>query len=161
MEKYRDMTLKKKAILNVFKYTCIGNFFSAITPTATGGQPVEVYYMNKEGIETSNGTMAMLMQLCGFQTSILILSIIGAIINPTLLSGNILWFYILGLTINGVALLLMILGTFNKKMIYITHDFLVNIMIFFKIKDVHGTIDKNVEVIDNYVEKIHSVDGGK
>ena len=46
-------------------------------------------------------------------------------------------------------------------MIYITHDFLVNIMIFFKIKDVHGTIDKNVEVIDNYVEKIHSVDGGK
>ena len=127
---------EKQSLFRVFKYTCIGNFFSAITPAATGGQPVEVYYMNKDGIETSNGTMAMLMQLCGFQTSILILSVIGAVLNPGLLSGGIIWFYILGLTINGVALLLMILGAFNEKMIFFTRDFLVKFMHFLRVKNI-------------------------
>ena len=126
----------KMPILKAFKYTCIGNFFSAITPAATGGQPIEVYYMNKDGIATSNATMAMLMQLCGFQTSILILSIIGAIIKPELLSGGILWFYILGITINGVALLIMILGAFSEKTILLIRNLLVKLMNLLKVKNI-------------------------
>lgn len=143
---------KKLSILKVFKYTCIGNFFSAITPAATGGQPVEVYYMNKDGIETSSGTMTMLMQLCGFQTSILILSILGAVLNPSLLSGEIIWFYLLGLTINGIALLLMILSAFYDKMIFLTRDFLVKIMITFKVRNSELKIKKLDIEVKKYVK---------
>ena len=85
---------KKYSIFRAFKHTAIGSFFSAITPAATGGQPVEVYYMTKDGIKSVNGTLAMLIQLCGFQVSTLVLSIICGICNPSLLSDGIIWLYI-------------------------------------------------------------------
>ena len=106
---------KKFSIVRAFKYTTIGTFFSAITPAATGGQPVEIYYMSKDGIKASNGAMAMLVQLCGFQISTLVLSIVCAILNPSLLSDGIIWFYLLGITINGVALIFMLVSTFSSK----------------------------------------------
>ena len=31
-------------------YACIEFYFSGITPSSTGGQPVQVYYMKKDGI---------------------------------------------------------------------------------------------------------------
>ena len=39
---------KKLSLIKALKFTWIGFFFSAITPAATGGQPVEIYYMTKE-----------------------------------------------------------------------------------------------------------------
>ena len=33
-----------------FLYSCVGFFFSAITPSATGGQPAQIYYMRKNKI---------------------------------------------------------------------------------------------------------------
>ena len=148
-------------ILRAFKYTCIGNFFSAITPAATGGQPIEVYYMNKDGISTSNATLAMLMQLCGFQTSILVLSIIGAVLSPHLLSGGVLWFYILGITINAVALILMILGAFSEKMIYLTRNFLVKIMTTFKVRNAKGKTEKLDLEIKKYVDSAKLIRNNK
>ncbi len=111
----RSLGEKKFSIFRALKYTAIGSFFSAITPAATGGQPVEIYYMTKDNIKAVNGTMAMLLQLCGFQISTLTYSIICAILNPSVLDGGIVWFYLLGLLINGFALTIMILGTFSNK----------------------------------------------
>ena len=107
---------KRFSIFRALKYTFIGNFFSAVTPAATGGQPVEIYYMSKDKIKTANGTLAMLLQLCGFQISTLVLSILGGIFNPSLLDNGIIWFYILGLGINGFALTLMLIGTFSDRL---------------------------------------------
>lgn len=36
-----------------FMYSFIGFFFCAITPSATGGQPTQIYYMKKDGIPVS------------------------------------------------------------------------------------------------------------
>ena len=36
------------SLLKAIKFTLIGFFFSSITPAATGGQPMEIYYMYKE-----------------------------------------------------------------------------------------------------------------
>ena len=107
---------KKFNIFKALKFTFIGNFFSAITPAVTGGQPVEVYYMAKDGIKVANGTMAMLVQLCGFQISTLFLSIVCGLLNPSLLSDGIVWFYLLGLAINGFALALMVIGIFSDNL---------------------------------------------
>lgn len=42
-------------------------FFSSITPSATGGQPVQLYVMNKDNIHVAHGTMALLTELTSFQ----------------------------------------------------------------------------------------------
>ena len=58
---------KKLSLIKALKFTWIGFFFSAITPAATGGQPVEIYYMTKEKISTANGTMAMYYNYVDFK----------------------------------------------------------------------------------------------
>ena len=135
---------KKLSIIKALRLTWIGFFFSAITPAATGGQPVEVYYMTKEGISTANGTMAMLLQLCGFQISTLSLSIISAIIFPDLLKGGVVWFWLLGLLLNGTALAFMLVSVFSKKITRKLVDYLVKILKKINVRNV----DKKVEKIE-------------
>ena len=141
---------KKFSIIRALKYTAIGSFFSAITPAATGGQPVEIYYMSKDGINPSNGTMTMLIQLCGFQISTLTLSIICAIVNPSLLSGGILWFYLLGIIINGVALSFMLLAVFSTNSIQKFINFILRIMKKAKVKNYKVKKEKLVNGMKEY-----------
>lgn len=141
---------KKFSITKAYKYTAIGEFFSAITPAATGGQPIEIYYMSKDEIKPYNGTMAMLMQLCGFQISTITLSIISAIISPSLLSGEIIWFYILGLVINGFALLFMLMGIFSQKLINKFLNVLLKIMKLIKTKNYDLKKKKLEEGLEQY-----------
>ena len=122
MESYNIRSLlialgdKKISIFRGLKYTLIGFFFSAITPAATGGQPVEIYYMTKDKISGANATMALLIQLCGFQISTLTLGLLSALLNPSLLSNGLVWFFILGFAINGIALAIMLVCVFSKRL---------------------------------------------
>ena len=143
---------KHFSIIRALKYTSIGAFFSAITPAATGGQPVEIYYMSKDGIKAANGTMAMLLQLTGFQVSTLTYSIIGGILNPSILSDGIIWFYILGLVINGFALSIMLLGTFSNKVSHKLLNFTIKMMRKAKVRNCDKKIKKLEEGLEQYTE---------
>ena len=52
---------EKSIFLKNFKYTLIGFFFSSITPAASGGQPMEIYYMSRDGLNVANSTLALLL----------------------------------------------------------------------------------------------------
>ena len=143
---------KKFSLLRALKYTAIGFFFSAITPAATGGQPVEIYYMSKDGIKTSNGTMAMLMQLCGFQISTIFLSLVCVLINPSIVGGNIIWFYLLGIGINGCALTFMLLSVFSKNTINRIINFIIKIMKKLKVNNYEIKKKKLEEGVEQYTE---------
>jgi len=148
----RALGEKKFSIIRALKYTAIGAFFSAITPAATGGQPVEIYYMSKDGIKVANGTMAMMLQLTGFQISTLTYSIIGGILNPSVLSDGVIWFYILGLVINGFALSLMLLGTFSTKISRKLLYFTIKMMRKVNVKNCEKKVIKMQEGLDQYTE---------
>ena len=143
---------KNFSIFRALKYTAIGVFFSAITPAATGGQPVEIYYMSKDGIKPSNGTMAMLMQLCAFQISTIGLSIICALLNLHLLQGNLIWFYILGIVLNGTALTIMLLSVFSKKITRKLVDILIKIIKKLKTRNYELKIQKLEEEYEQYTK---------
>ncbi len=49
------------------KYAYIGYFFSSVTLSATGGQPIELYAMSKDKIHVAHGTMALLTELRVFR----------------------------------------------------------------------------------------------
>ena len=145
-----DLGEKKFSIIRALKYTSIGAFFSAITPAATGGQPVEIYYMSKDGIKAANGTMAMLVQLCGFQISTLSLSIICGILYPSLLKDGIIWFYLLGLVINGFALAIMLLGIFSNKIATKLLNLVIKMMKLAKTRNVEIKAKKMKEGLKQY-----------
>ena len=54
-EGYKASTLPR-----CIQYSFIGFFYSGITPSATGGQPVQLYYMNKDGNRGSDSTVVLM-----------------------------------------------------------------------------------------------------
>ena len=53
---------EKSTFLENLKYALIGFFFSSITPAASGGQPMQIYYMHKEKISVASSTLALLIR---------------------------------------------------------------------------------------------------
>ena len=53
-----DIRTKKRTC---FLYSCVGFFFSAITPSATGGQPAQIYYMHKNKIPIPIATLVLMI----------------------------------------------------------------------------------------------------
>lgn len=47
--------------LQCIEYSFIGFFFSGLTPSATGGQPAQLYYMKKEGIDLSVSSVVLMV----------------------------------------------------------------------------------------------------
>ena len=74
---YRNLNLLKEKVSfkDALKYAIVGFFFSAITPAATGGQPVQIYYMHKDNIAYTNATVAILVQSFSYLLCMLLLGI--------------------------------------------------------------------------------------
>ena len=66
-------------IFTSIKYALVGMFFSSVTPSASGGQPMQIYYMHKDGISISHSSLALLMDLASFQFVTVTMAIIGYI----------------------------------------------------------------------------------
>ena len=51
----------KVPIFSCIKYSFIGFFFSCITPSASGGQPAQMYYMNKDNVNIATSSLVLLI----------------------------------------------------------------------------------------------------
>lgn len=65
----------KSGLLQCIQYSFIGFFYSGITPSATGGQPMQLYYMKKDGNRVSDSTVVLMMVALMYK---LVLVVIGA-----------------------------------------------------------------------------------
>jgi glycosyltransferase 2 family protein len=55
------------------EYAYIGNYFGAITPGASGGQPAQMYYMNKDGIYVDLSTITIFYMVLVSQIALVFL----------------------------------------------------------------------------------------
>lgn len=62
-------------------YSAADIYFSAITPSATGGQPVCGYFMVRDGIPTAVTTIALLLNLMMYTASILVIAFVNAVLH--------------------------------------------------------------------------------
>lgn len=99
---------EKVSLRRAFKYVCICFFFSSVTPSATGGQPLEVYYMAKDGISTAHGTISVLLMTAGIEFAVVVLGIIGGIFAQDQINGPILVLYTYGVAVNSITFLFLI-----------------------------------------------------
>ena len=68
-----------------YSYSSADIYFSAITPSATGGQPASAFFMMKDGIPGSATTAILLMNLIMYTLSILFLGLISFAVTPWML----------------------------------------------------------------------------
>ena len=127
---------EKSSFYNNFKYALIGFFFSAITPAASGGQPMQIYYMYKDKISVANSTLALLINLSSMQVVTISLAIISIIVNHNILNTALIWLFVIGIGLNASALSLLLIAIFSKKLLQKLIDFVVKIMKKLKMKNV-------------------------
>ena len=119
-----------------FKTAMVGHFFASVTPFATGGQPAQVYMMNRMGVDGGTGTSIVVLKSVVFQTVLTIFCIVLYITNRFFLVMNIpkfntLFFIGLGASflLIGLYALFMFSSTAADKAV---HSFL-KILSFFRI----------------------------
>ena len=71
----------RKGILKNYSYASADIYFSAITPSATGGQPASAYYMVKDGIPISHTTAILSVNLLMYTASLIVLAVITFILT--------------------------------------------------------------------------------
>ena len=118
---------EKTSFLKNIKYALIGFFFSGITPAASGGQPMQIYYMYKDKISVANSTLALLINLSSMQVVTISLALIGVAINHNILNTALVWFFVIGILLNSSALSLLLIAIFSKKLLQKLIDFVVKI----------------------------------
>lgn len=103
---------EKLSIFKCLKYAFIGCFYSGITPSGLGAQPVQLYYMTKDGNGTAKSTVTLLYMTLFYK---LIMVIMGVALSLFWSNGIIeyldvyVWVYYLGLTLN-ILILFVILA---------------------------------------------------
>lgn len=144
----------KISFLKSFKYALVGFFFSSITPSSSGGDPAQLYFMCKDHLPVAHSTLALLVELASFQFVSIVMAIIGFIYNYDILMnniGNIKYIMFLGLIINSFILLCLLVMLFSKKFVLRFMEIFLKILKLFKYKKVNIFKDK----FNNQIEEYH------
>ncbi|MFA9423651.1 MAG: YbhN family protein, partial [Sedimentibacter sp.] len=114
--KFTDNTSTLKTFWIAFKTTIIGQYYSNITPLATGGQPVQLLVLKDEDIPLSSGTAILICKFLLFQVSVTIYSFCLVLYKAKFISAyyhGVSAFIFVGLAINMVMLSVVVLIAFN------------------------------------------------
>ena len=143
------------------KYSLIGFFFSSITPAASGGQPMQVYYMHKDGIPVAKSTLTLLINLSCVQIATITLALFSLIFNYQYMNTALIWFFILGITLNLSALVLWMIAIFSKRMTKGIINITLKILKFFKVKNIEEKREKFETELGKYQESAKYVKNNK
>ena len=142
---------EKSTFIQNLKYALIGFFFSAITPAASGGQPMQVYYMHKDKIAVSNSMLALLLNLTSMQVVTIGFALISVCFNYKYLNGVLIAFFIVGILLNLSALDLLLIAIISKRLSRGIINFVEKILKFFKVRNIEAKKEK----LESELEKYH------
>lgn len=75
---------KNRPKLHGLLYSAGDIYFSSITPSASGGQPVSAYFMIRDGISPSLTTVTLILNLMMYTASLLLVGILCSLIRPAI-----------------------------------------------------------------------------
>ena len=85
-------------------YSFADFYFSAITPSATGGQPMQLYYMTRDGFGFAQSSFSLLTLAAVYQLMVLVYGVVMVIVKyPYVQSQSrlIKWLLLFGIAVNG------------------------------------------------------------
>ena len=142
---------EKTTFLKNLKYALIGFFFSSITPAASGGQPMQIYYMHKDKVSVSSSTLALLVNLTSAQIVTISVALISLCFNYKYMNGILITFFIIGILLNASALALLIISIYSKKLSSGLIKFIIKVLKFFRVKN----LESKQEKLENELNKYH------
>mgnify|MGYP002535898991 CR=1 FL=1 len=100
------------------RYSFIGFLFNALTPSASGGQPMMVLYMKADGINMGASSVAMLFWTIIYKIALVIVeAIVVLFYHPFMVKtlGHYQWLFWVGMAVNVVSIVLYGIIVFSKN----------------------------------------------
>lgn len=138
------------------RYSLIDFYFSSITPACCGGQPSQIYYMKKDGIEIGSSSLAILIFNLAYHLAVLIVAGIailfgGAEVWQTL--GNLKYLLIFGALAQAVLVVLFVTAIFSKRAMPRTVAGVIDLLYRLKLlKDKNKIVEKFRGQVERYRE---------
>ena len=127
----------RRSLPRNYAYASADIYFSAITPSATGGQPASAFYMVKDDIPISHTTAILSVNLFMYTASLIVLALITFILRPSLFFNLESWVVkvciIIGLLVQLLLLSLYLMIMISEKMVVKLATWLVNFLAFLHI----------------------------
>ncbi len=111
-------------------------YFSAITPSASGGQPASAYFMMKDGMKSSVVTITLLLNLIMYSMALLSLGILSFLTSGEIIQQVSIEFKLLIIVGAGILIgltLLFALLIYRDRIIYKCIDKLISILEHYKL----------------------------
>ena len=138
----------------IIRITLSGFFYSNITPGASGGQPMQVYAMNKAGVSVGSGTTAVAVRLICNQFMVSVLSLVFLIANRSFIYEQLegaIWFVRVGWVINFAVVPLVLLAAFRRDWVLKLLNGLISLLTKIHIIKKPDAIRKSAEeALDTY-----------
>lgn len=139
-----------------FRIQLLTNFFNAITPFSSGGQPFQIYSLNKNGINYNDSTNIVMQEFIIYQLSLVTLGIVALIYNNIFnlfLDIKILETLVaLGFIINLFVIVSLFMLAYYKKLDEVLIKIVINLLSKFH-------LIKNKELLiqkwNNHIEKFN------
>lgn len=117
---YLFQTLKvSTGRLSCFLYSGVGFFFSCITPSASGGQPAQVYYMRRDQIPVPVATVVLLVVTITYKSVLVLIGIYLLLFQQTYMHhylAEVLPVFYLGLILNVICCAVMLVLVFHTTL---------------------------------------------
>ena len=152
---------EKSNFLKNFKYALIGFFFSGITPAASGGQPMQIYYMHKESISVGHSTLALLINLTSVQISTISIALISVLFNYKFLNKPLIILFVIGIGLNMSALAVLLIAIFSRRLSRWLMKATIKIMKGLRIRKIDEKIKKIGKELRSYQKSAKYIKGNK
>ncbi len=145
---------KRMPLPRCVKVGVIGLYYCALTPSSTGGQPMQVIYMRRDNVPVGTATCIVGIKFVIYELSLCAIYVAGMILRGGYYLANnseAFWLAALGFVINLAAVFFIILTIINKKLVLTIGNWLIRGFAKLRIvKKKEKTLEHFAEVIDEY-----------
>lgn len=137
-------------------YACNDLYYSAITPSATGGQPAVAYYMSRDGIAVSTSTVILLFETACYMLGLVLLGVTFLLSHLSMILAAEKWVQILvwlGVFANVGLSVLCLLAVFWRNAVRKVAVFLIGLLARLHLL---RNKEKKIENLDMHLERYAS-----
>ena len=121
----------KHPFWNSFKVVMTGNFFNAITPFASGGQPMQMILMKSQGVPLGVSVSILLARFIIYQIVLTIYSSVILLMDLNFFRNNVhglAYFSLIGYSVNVLVVIMLLCVAFMEKPLKRVSFFIVNLL---------------------------------
>ncbi len=110
----------RASFFRCYEYSSIGYYFSGITPSASGGQPTQIYYMKRDTIPVAVSSITIFFIVYVYQIAMVLVAAAAALLRfseAALFASKLPYLLIYGIIVNTGAIFLLFALMFSKRLV--------------------------------------------